>query len=359
MAKQNTMYFLSLSALIAIAGSHTAIAGDPDPDPGEEEECTNTETPEICEAEWCHSIIVGCLAFIHPPADHEPIPQEDIDELLDCLQTTYGTHQECLAKVCPDKYVIAQEYPTYTQCTNRWAQEKNNCNSAEFFCSISYETGMHPDLRAHLRAACRKAADNRYKACWSKAEPSYDPGNGGGSRTVSPESGEDLLEGLLGNEVFSTRMFIPAEDKNIASATWIPLPGIGESVRSMQTVLVLPDYEKGIIIHSDPILPDEDGMYTLEFSSESIDRFIGIDHFSVMIQWRDSKGVLVWGEPMEFTIAETDIPGDFDRNGQRDAADLVAFLDTYDLKAPRADLSGDMVVDATDLALFLAEYTGE
>jgi len=55
-------------------------------------------------------------------------------------------------------------------------------------------------------------------------------------------------------------------------------------------------------------------------------------------------------------IAESGIPGDFDRDGERTPHDLSAFLDAYQNNAPRADRNGDRVVNAEDLALFLAEY---
>lgn len=344
--------------MTAASGVSAGLLGNPDPNPSEEEECKNKETPEICIDAWCYSVTVGCLTFIRPPANFEPIPQEDIDRLLGCLNDTYGTLETCMGKVCKDRYVETQEYPIYSQCADQWAIDKANCDNAQSFCGISYAEDLHPDLHAVLRAACREAATRKYNACNNAAEPYLGSGNRNSGGTQSG-SGEELLNGLHGNDEFSNRVLIPANGRNTASATWTPLPGIGESVASMQMIWVLPDYEQTLILYSDPIVSDQDGIYSLEIGEASIDRFVGIDHISVLILWKDLNDTVIWGESMEFRIEATDILGDFDRNGAKGHEDLASYLYAYDLKAPRADMNYDLVIDESDLALFLAEYDTE
>ncbi len=75
----------------------------------------------------------------------------------------------------------------------------------------------------------------------------------------------------------------------------------------------------------------------------------------LLIEWRDGDE-LVMALDHFLPIMESGVPGDFDRDGERNAADLSAYIDAYDHNAPRADRNRDGVVNAADLELFLAEY---
>ncbi|MFU8828276.1 MAG: GC-type dockerin domain-anchored protein [Phycisphaerales bacterium] len=75
----------------------------------------------------------------------------------------------------------------------------------------------------------------------------------------------------------------------------------------------------------------------------------------LLVEWMEGDEFLTAFDHF-LPIHESANPGDFNRDGERNADDLVAFLDAYDNNAPRADLNYDGVVDAADLELFLMHF---
>jgi hypothetical protein len=188
----------------------------------------------------------------------------------------------------------------------------------------------------------------RYKRCRFHAQPT-------GTQGLYA-----FEEQAIYNEVFTQRRYEPAEGHNIASLVWVPQGEGSQLVGDMSYSVVIPTLDgTSIVLDSGVMGAMQDGLFEITLSLEELPGSIGVSHFSVMVDWLDSDGEYLWSAPFSFAIAESDIPGDFNRDGERNADDLVAFLDAYDNNAPRADLNRDGVVDAEDLAIFLAEYTSE
>lgn len=177
------------------------------------------------------------------------------------------------------------------------------------------------------------------------------------AQSTSPQGLYAFEEEAIYNEVFSQRLYVPAEGEDVASMVWVPQGEGSELVDGMSYTVLIPTLDgESIVLDSGMIPAAADGLFEVALNLNELPGSIGVSRISVMVDWLDARGEYLWNAPFLFTIAESGIPGDFDRDGERNAADLGAFIDAYDHNAPRADRNGDGVVNATDLELFLAEY---
>jgi hypothetical protein len=102
-------------------------------------------------------------------------------------------------------------------------------------------------------------------------------------------------------------------------------------------------------------VPGPEGIIDAELDTEEIAGQLYFQDQPLIVEYQ-MEGNTVFMESVRISIAESGIPGDFNRDGERTANDLAAFIDAYDHNAPRADRNRDGVVNAADLELFLAEY---
>lgn len=118
------------------------------------------------------------------------------------------------------------------------------------------------------------------------------------------------------------------------------------------------DGERFIVSDQLDFEPGPDGIIDAMLDTEDIAGQLYYQDQPLIVEYQ-MDGNTIFMESIRLSIAESGIPGDFDRDGERTAHDLTAFLDAYENSAPRADRNGDRVVNAEDLALFLAEYDTE
>ncbi len=115
------------------------------------------------------------------------------------------------------------------------------------------------------------------------------------------------------------------------------------------------DGEQFVVSDRLDFVPGPEGIIDAELDTEQIAGHLYFQDQPLIVEYL-MDGDTMFMESIRISIAESGIPGDFDRDGERNAADLSAYIDAYDHNAPRADRNGDGVVNATDLELFLAEY---
>ncbi|MFB3430681.1 MAG: GC-type dockerin domain-anchored protein [Phycisphaerales bacterium] len=324
---------VSLSALAGLA--HTQ-------DPGNNNCRTNAE----CKVEFCDDVILACIAPMPGGSTPvQPLTPEQRAVFDNCIRAQLAVHQVCVNRICVTGYNEAQVAPTSESCRQQWVTEDGGCRSGSSFCNEDYEPDIHPEVRDAIRTACAEAALMRYQRCRFHAQ------------STSPQGLYAFEEEAIYNEVFSQRLYVPAEGEDVASMVWVPQGEGSELVDGMSYTVLIPTLDgESIVLDSGMIPAAADGLFEVALNLNELPGSIGVSRISVMVDWLDAEGEYLWNAPFLFTIAESGIPGDFDRDGERNAADLGAFIDAYDHNAPRADRNGDGVVNATDLELFLAEY---
>lgn len=326
---------VSLSALAGLA--HTQ-------DPGN----NNCRTNDECKQEFCDDVTIACLLPLPGPGTSIPVvplTPEQLATFEDCIRAQLSVHQVCVDRICVTGYNAAQVAPTSESCRTQWMADESTCKSGANFCSQTYETEIHPDIRDALRKACSDAALMRYRRCRFHAQ------------STDPQGLYFFEEQAVYNEVFTQQLYEPADGQSIASLVWVPQGEGSELVAGMSYTVLIPTLAgQSAVVDSGVIGAAADGLFKVALSLDELPDSIGVSNFSVMVDWLDADGEYLWNAPFSFTIAESGIPGDFNRDGERNASDLSAFIDAYDHNAPRADRNGDGVVNATDLELFLAEY---
>lgn len=335
----------------AIIGSTfcMAMSADPtDPEPPGPD-CNENLDPQLCQQQWCSSFNTGCLHFIEDIDFNDPIPTFNLKAFNDCIATLNANHTACASKICPWWYAShAPTNPTFQDCEILWLLDQSACLAATHFCGSSYEDDIHPGARDALRLNCLKQANELFSNCykWAVPSPFY-------------QNASIIESGVIGNSVYSNNVFSPSSDSDSFDILWIPVQGAGESIDSIEIIFAVHGIEDTKRVMFGPYEAGDDGMYEISISLESIEQDTSVSFLGALMYWRDDDGQIIWAKPMAFSIAESGIPGDFDRDGERTANDIAAFLDAYENNAPRADRNGDRVVDAEDLALFLAEYDSE
>lgn len=329
MTLRNILPFTLTASLLVAAGSTTMLHAD---DPGN---TGCTQTPEACWQEVFCDRVSACLESAGNSSS----------AFLACLMDDAVTgHQVCSDNICPNTYFVAQERPTNKQCNDMYDARQKYCKFSgpnRTICGRTSTFGSSSGFRDALRAACAKAARQEWLACLSNASPNLDP--------------SEFNSGIHQCAAMESEMINPAQGIHAGQIVLVPMSECSSSVdraivRAMLWIesdwewVTLGEFDRGADMCTE-VSVDTKLLSSLHYISD----------LSITINWMDGER-MVWGTAYDLTIAESRIPGDFNRDGERNADDLVAFLDAYDNNAPRADLNYDGVVDAADLELFLMQF---
>ncbi len=105
---------------------------------------------------------------------------------------------------------------------------------------------------------------------------------------------------------------------------------------------------------------DADGQVRdgVEFEAPLIaDRLVASDQVSLLAVFFDADGVPRLAEFGKVRLAESEVPGDWNRDGVRNTRDMSDYFGAYYARVPRADLTGDDAHDAADVHGFLETFT--
>ena len=91
----------------------------------------------------------------------------------------------------------------------------------------------------------------------------------------------------------------------------------------------------------------------------SATRLVDAQAVRLFVLYRDDAGVPLFLEHARLGIRETGVAGDWDRDGVRDASDMLEFLGSYSAGVDRADLDGDGGVGEPDAVEYLNQITEE
>ena len=89
----------------------------------------------------------------------------------------------------------------------------------------------------------------------------------------------------------------------------------------------------------------------------SATRLVDAQAVRLFVLYRDDAGVPLFLEHARLGIRETGVGGDWDRDGVRDASDMLEFLGSYSAGVDRADLDGDGSVGEPDAVEYLNQMT--
>ncbi len=335
MVFRNTVSIAITATVGVVAGSTGVLHAT---DPSNPNECT--QTPMSCWDEVFCANVFSCL---------DSSPNEKA--FYDCLLLGVVAYERCSNKICHDTWTQTQVLPTNQQCLDQYENRRDNYCEFQIPSTLGqvcgkrdHHFGPSGNWADSLTTACKQAAHKEYLACLDAATPNISP---------STFSDNTLLDGSLKAGEWSpsegiwsgTLLLVPIDEVTarvdravVSSAVW--------SGNQWQRV-VIGEYFRGADMFTE-VSVDLRSISQANYGSD----------LDLLVEWRDGEE-LVMALDHFLPIAESGIPGDFDRDGERTAHDLTAFLDAYENSAPRADRNGDRVVNAEDLALFLAEYDTE
>ncbi len=83
---------------------------------------------------------------------------------------------------------------------------------------------------------------------------------------------------------------------------------------------------------------------------------VGTNTVSFIVMFYDDNDMPVLAEQSSITIEDSVIPGDWNRDLNKDFLDISSYIATFNAGLPRADLVNDGVLDSLDVNEFLAMY---
>lgn len=303
----------------------------------------STATREDCWDAYCQNV-KNCISSTENPQLLRQCLNLRITSLSDCLQSVenwvpYGSWEPALAGDLTLDWCRLAFDARVTRCMGLPASDNETC-----FDSIPAE--WQPDQIDLLRSWCLSAAQLEYNICKAKAIES-DP-----IAMQSFASGKAILE----NKIVQRAKFDPSSDETLAQ--WIGVP--------MQDATGLTGATLRVVSHGD------NGLAWIDFSYQAIDQAtqmvevkldvhdvpgsLALTELPVSVTWHFDSGENI-SQVHIFDIAESGVPGDFDRDGVVTEADLVAFTEVFDASGLRADIDRNGVFDGADVSAFLSDYS--
>ncbi|MFI4853781.1 MAG: GC-type dockerin domain-anchored protein [Phycisphaerales bacterium JB065] len=328
MAVQKLLPLTLATPLLALSASAILHADDPSDDG-----CTQTR--DTCWQEVFCDMVSQCL------------------EQADGSSTAFHTclmndavvgHDTCTDNICPDSYAQQLDTPTNKICNDLYKERKEYCKFEgpdRRICGLSSNFGTNSGARDALKAACAQAARNEWLACLADASPNIDP--------------SAFSEGVVTDAAIAAGNWSPASGVDTGSILLVPMSECSAQVdRAIVEAMIWNGSEWEWVVIGE-FLRGRDMCTEVSVHMQSIPSSMYSSDLDLLISWM-SGDEQIWGSAYDLPIAESGIPGDFNRDGDRNTADLSAFIDAYDHNAPRADRNHDGVVNAADLELFLTEF---
>jgi hypothetical protein len=130
------------------------------------------------------------------------------------------------------------------------------------------------------------------------------------------------------------------------------------NIHCIQSAVLLAGYrtKAGVVVGTlDASSQIRDGV---EFQISLADlNLVDTDQVALLAVFFDADGVPRLAEFGKLRIAESPVPGDWNRDGAKNAFDLADYFDAFFAQVDRADLNADQSHDASDAQLFLQEFT--